>query len=751
MNKYSNKNKLDTPRGHNEAYVNRVGKALSDYASPNEYIIKREVLSSDIDTFITNLNSLSFNLSEFNQLKGKILSYIVVQTNDGLIPNHTIFVKTNYDIASNGTEKIVFNNFNHNGDVINITLSKSIATNTIQVSAQLYSYISSEDAEKNYTTYTLKDIGGSIQLLGANGSVSSVPFGDKYLEAYIREIQTIGVKASTNEQNIASNKAEIDDNYDMLCGIDDYAVELGRRVYSLEQLLNTGGGSGNVGLATLVGTTLKFNSDLGFIEGLETINLTFTCNGNTYQKITYTYNSTDNIYVMLYDDTEVYVEDTVGGALWVNENYRTITVAGGDDATNSNAIAWATGNSNIITSGTGSGGIDTSVFVTVGSLNNKLAEYAKTSVTDSIQNQVKIINDNYIKSISYQEGSGIFTFVVQKDGVEETKSIDLAIEKVVANFVYDANTEELVLTLADGTTQRVPMSALVVDGYTKTEADNLFATKQSFDTTVLGINTILNDLPNTYVSKTSMATFEANTLQRFETLESRAANIELNVTSNETSIGQLQDQITGTETDLQELDDRITTLEQNQGSGGSTSSVSAFITESVVISEFSALETAQGAYTHFVDITLTNSLDTMTSIELVNNNPVLFSTYGFAIASASGTSVVVYSIGKPSEDVTLTFEMHETVEVWDGSYTEGETVSLITFTIAGTSYQAEEGMTWTEWCSSEYNTGTFYTSDNSYVYTANPSTVIVANGSNWFNGSTVIIADTAYTTVDTND
>lgn len=34
-------------------------------------------------------------------------------------------------------------------------------------------------------------------------------------------------------------------------------------------------------------------------------------------------------------------------------------------------------------------------------------------------------------------------------------------------------------------------------------------------------------------------------------------------------------------------------------------------------------------------------------------------------------------------------------------------VSLITFTVDAISYSAEEGMTWKEWCNSEYNTGGF--------------------------------------------
>lgn len=41
--------------------------------------------------------------------------------------------------------------------------------------------------------------------------------------------------------------------------------------------------------------------------------------------------------------------------------------------------------------------------------------------------------------------------------------------------------------------------------------------------------------------------------------------------------------------------------------------------------------------------------------------------------------------------------------VWKKLSVESEE-SLITFTIAGTSYQAKEGMTWAEWIVSEYNT-----------------------------------------------
>ena len=48
-------------------------------------------------------------------------------------------------------------------------------------------------------------------------------------------------------------------------------------------------------------------------------------------------------------------------------------------------------------------------------------------------------------------------------------------------------------------------------------------------------------------------------------------------------------------------------------------------------------------------------------------------------------------------------------------------VTLISFTINGDSYQAEEGMTWQEWVNSDYNVNdNFYISGN-YIYRRSPS------------------------------
>ena len=51
------------------------------------------------------------------------------------------------------------------------------------------------------------------------------------------------------------------------------------------------------------------------------------------------------------------------------------------------------------------------------------------------------------------------------------------------------------------------------------------------------------------------------------------------------------------------------------------------------------------------------------------------------------------------------------IEETEGVITTPYIAPLLTFTVAGIEYQAEEGMTWEEFCNSEYNTGGFYISD----------------------------------------
>lgn len=62
-------------------------------------------------------------------------------------------------------------------------------------------------------------------------------------------------------------------------------------------------------------------------------------------------------------------------------------------------------------------------------------------------------------------------------------------------------------------------------------------------------------------------------------------------------------------------------------------------------------------YTYSTTITVSSILDDFSIVELLNNNPVLFATYGFAIADITGSTVTIYSIGQPTEQITLALEV----------------------------------------------------------------------------------------------
>jgi hypothetical protein len=80
---------------------------------------------------------------------------------------------------------------------------------------------------------------------------------------------------------------------------------------------------------------------------------------------------------------------------------------------------------------------------------------------------------------------------------------------------------------------------------------------------------------------------------------------------------------------------------------------------------------------------------------------------------ASGTSGTITVNGSNTNQLT----------VYNGAH--HAEVSLISFTIEQTTYQAEEGMTWTQWCASSYNTDAFYV-DGQYVMSSGGTTVYSA-------------------------
>lgn len=80
----------------------------------------------------------------------------------------------------------------------------------------------------------------------------------------------------------------------------------------------------------------------------------------------------------------------------------------------------------------------------------------------------------------------------------------------------------------------------------------------------------------------------------------------------------------------------------------------------IATSDWTALSNAS-PYTYSATVTATTTIGTNTIIHLRNDQPVAFANYGFAVASASGQAVTIYSIGQPTNSVTLKINYKEGV------------------------------------------------------------------------------------------
>lgn len=81
------------------------------------------------------------------------------------------------------------------------------------------------------------------------------------------------------------------------------------------------------------------------------------------------------------------------------------------------------------------------------------------------------------------------------------------------------------------------------------------------------------------------------------------------------------------------------------------------------------------------------------------------------------------------------------------SVTKAPAVTLISFTIEGTSYQAEEGMTWVDWVASSYNTGGFNIIEgNTRVRFSNGTDYVSSEGfpGDYANNTSQIVANGTY-------
>jgi len=104
-----------------------------------------------------------------------------------------------------------------------------------------------------------------------------------------------------------------------------------------------------------------------------------------------------------------------------------------------------------------------STSTALGATNLNKMDYAINEIDDRVvaMDTSKADQDtvnNTVQSITYDDVTGVLTITkVNGTSIE----IDTKLEKLAVNFAYDPDTEQLIITLDDGTTQSVDLSALI--------------------------------------------------------------------------------------------------------------------------------------------------------------------------------------------------------------------------------------------------------------------------------------------------
>lgn len=124
---------------------------------------------------------------------------------------------------------------------------------------------------------------------------------------------------------------------------------------------------------------------------------------------------------------------------------------------------------------TGAGEIGAAVDGLTGATIQAILNSIKTALDSKVSSAVteaalelksdKAVTNKHIKSVELDEATGTFTFT-RENGTKIV--IDTALEKVAVNFTYDEDSQSLILTLADGSTETVSLAAFV----TTTEFDD---------------------------------------------------------------------------------------------------------------------------------------------------------------------------------------------------------------------------------------------------------------------------------------
>lgn len=182
--------------------------------------------------------------------------------------------------------------------------------------------------------------------------------------------------------------------------------------------------------------------------------------------------------------------------------------------------------------------------------------------------------------------------------------------------------------------------------------------------------------------------------------------------------------------------------------GGTISGTAVTVSASELVSGTLSITSAGTAnVTNYASASVASGSATTPSTTITANITISVDEYGEITAIADGYSNITptvtagYISSGTAGRVSAYGSNSSQLTVYNG---EHHAVVPISFTIDSTSYSADDGMTWAEWCASAYNTDGFYAS-NYYVLDSNGMMGVAYIGS-LVAPSAVIIADATYAT-----
>ena len=228
------------------------------------------------------------------------------------------------------------------------------------------------------------------------------------------------------------------------------------------------------------------------------------------------------------------------------------------------------------------------------------------------------------------------------------KGNEIILPETPSQTIYDQILAALATVKYDISNLESEVSTLQTEVSTlQTEVSTLQTEVSTLQTDVSTLQTDVSTLQ----TEVSTLQTDVTTLQTdVSTLQTDVSTLQTDVTTLQTDVSTLQSSVETLISQYTALETRLTTAEANITALQNKTNL---IIETHTVTEFTA-DSSISPFDHYVDITLTRTVDANTYVILLNDSGISFATYGFSIISLTGQVARIGMIGTPAT-ATLKF------------------------------------------------------------------------------------------------